>query len=73
MAAKCSQKQVPLPADDRYGDATDSLYDLKVRSNPYFAELKKGYAQTAFYRMAVKDCSYLRDFLKPGSSHKKKQ
>jgi len=73
MAAKCNQKQVLLPADDRYGDATDSLYDLKVRNNPYFTELKKGYAQTAFYKMAVKDCSYLRDFLKPGSLHKKKQ
>jgi hypothetical protein len=33
------------------------------KAQPYFAKLQKGYAQTAYYKLAVNECSYLRDYL----------
>jgi hypothetical protein len=65
MAAKCAQKQVVYTSDyssKNYNKQVDD-YDSKVRSNPYFAQLKQGYSKTAFYKTAVDECSYLRDFL----------
>jgi tetratricopeptide (TPR) repeat protein len=56
MAAKCQQKQIPF-------DEADSNYDMLVRQNPYFRELRDGYKKTAFFKRAVNECSYLQDFL----------
>ncbi|MDB5150226.1 MAG: hypothetical protein JWQ57_4246, partial [Mucilaginibacter sp.] len=65
MAAKCSQKQVIYTSDYSSKNYTKQVddYDRKVRNNPYFAQLKQGYSKTAFYKAAVDECSYLRDFL----------
>jgi hypothetical protein len=71
MAAKCSQKQIKSPSyadfpdyDYKKLESAGKDYDKVVRRNPYFAELQKGYAKTAYYKLAVNECSYLRDFLK---------
>ncbi|MBB6108448.1 hypothetical protein SAMN05421821_102315 [Mucilaginibacter lappiensis] len=71
MAAKCRQKQIKLPSYSDYRDYNytklqddEKNYDKAVRRNPYFAELQKSYGKTAYYKLAVNDCSYLRDFLK---------
>ncbi|MDN5288624.1 MAG: hypothetical protein JWR38_4898 [Mucilaginibacter sp.] len=71
MAAKCKQKQIKLPSyidDYRSYNYTkfkgaEKDYDKAVRRNPYFAELEKGYSKTAYYKLAVNECSYLRDYL----------
>jgi hypothetical protein len=63
MAAKCRQKQYVIP--DYFGYGNNDKYDLQVRENPYFADLKKNYPKTAFYKTAVNECSYFRDFLSP--------
>ncbi|WP_183562362.1 hypothetical protein [Mucilaginibacter sp. SP1R1] len=70
MAAKCRQKQIKLPSYSDYPDynfkkmdLAEKDYDKAVRRNPYFAELQKSYSKTAYYKLAVNDCSYLRDFL----------
>lgn len=66
MAAKCREKQYVAP--DYFEN--DKKYDYKVRHNPYFAVLKNTYGNTAFYKEAVEDCSYLRDFLAEGKRKK---
>ncbi|SDP99479.1 hypothetical protein SAMN05428975_5024 [Mucilaginibacter sp. OK268] len=73
MAAKCRQKQIKLPSYSDFPDYNytklqnaEKGYDKAVRRNPYFAELQKNYGKTAYYKLAVNDCSYLRDFLKAG-------
>ncbi len=66
MAAKCRQKQFVAPDDISY--TRNNKYDKQVRNNPYFADLQKNYAKTAFYKTGVNECSYFRDFL---SSNKK--
>ena len=73
MAAKCRQKQIKLPSYSDFPDYNytklqnaEKSYDKAVRRNPYFTELQKGYSKTAYYKLAVNDCSYLRDFLKTG-------
>jgi hypothetical protein len=70
MAAKCKQKQIKLPSYSDYQNYNYTKfqdagkdYDKAVRRNPYFAELQKGYSKTAYYKLAVNECSYLRDFL----------
>jgi hypothetical protein len=62
MAAKCRQKQIPIPGDYDY-EAPGEKYERAVRLNPYFKTLRHTYSKTAFYKLAVHDCSYLRDFL----------
>lgn len=73
MAAKCRQTQIPVPgsweqrlADAKYGikfEGKDHGYSKALRNNYYFSDLKKNYSKTKFYRTAVSDCSYFRDFL----------
>jgi len=73
MAAKCSQTQIPVPEswEQRLADAkfdikfegNDQGYSKAVRNNPYFTDLKKNYSKTEFYKVAVSECSYLRDYL----------
>jgi hypothetical protein len=73
MAAKCRQKNIPIPqsVEEQISDAkfditfkgNDDGFDQAVRHNPYFKELKKRYSKTAFYKTAINECSYFRDFL----------
>jgi hypothetical protein len=75
MAAKCRQKQITLPGYDDYSGSdsynmADNTYQATVRHNPYFTELKNGYPKTNFYKIAVNECSYFRDFLSPNKKIK---
>jgi hypothetical protein len=63
MAAKCKQKQIPAPEFIGFGNP-DAAYSKAERNNPYFTELETNYSKTAFYKQAVNECSYLKDFLK---------
>ncbi len=68
MAAKCQQKNYVLPEYDyRKPDDVrareDAQYYTIMRTNPYFKELKSTYNNTKYYKTAVNECSYLRDFL----------
>lgn len=73
MAAKCRQTQIPVPgsweqklADAKYDikfDGNDRGYSKALRNNRYFSDLKSNYSKTKFYKVAVSDCSYFRDFL----------
>ena len=65
MAVKCRQKQQEMPSYvSNYNayDAAQKNYDNVMRHNPYFKDLQL-YKQTAFYKTAVAECSYLRDFI----------
>jgi hypothetical protein len=72
MAAKCSEKQIIAPNDVGWSGRDAGDYDKAVRHNTYFAELKKIYTKTAYYKLAVNECSYLRDFLSLNKPVKKK-
>jgi len=41
------------------------LYLQKIQQNIYFTDLQQNYSTTKFYKLAVNECSYLRDFLSP--------
>ncbi|MDN3581731.1 hypothetical protein QWZ17_12695 [Mucilaginibacter flavus] len=73
MAAKCRQKQIRLPSysylignDYTKMDAAEKQYAIGVRNNFYFTDLQKNYSQTPFYKTAVNECSYFRDFIAAG-------
>lgn len=65
MAAKCRQKRQEMPNYvfnyDAY-EAAQKNYRRQLRQNPYFKELIK-YKQTSFYKTAIEECSYLKDFI----------
>jgi hypothetical protein len=71
MAAKCRQKRIRLFFNDvqtGYGLSRDSAkeqYAKSITKNPYFTDLEKKYAKTTFYKTAINECSYFRDFLHP--------
>jgi hypothetical protein len=69
MAAKCHQKQIPVPGEIWIDYTTD--YERAMRMNPYFKTLRKGYSGTSFYKLAVHECSYLRDYLASAEARKK--
>lgn len=69
MAAKCRQKQVRVPGEEWI--EYDARYERAIRLNPYFKTLRDGYSKTAFYKLAVNECSYLRDFLASATTQKK--
>jgi hypothetical protein len=65
MAAKCRQKQFTRPSwilPDF--DSLDKAYMDQIKSSPYFEDLKKHYSKTAFYKKAVTECSYLKDYIR---------
>ncbi|MGI4805558.1 MAG: hypothetical protein ACRYFL_12355 [Janthinobacterium lividum] len=65
MAAKCQQKQQEIPSymsNYETYEAAQKKYGKQMRQNLYFKELQQ-YRQTAFYKMAVTECSYLKDFI----------
>ena len=65
-AAKCWQKEQELPdyltIVYNQHDAAQQNYSKKMRHNPYFKELEP-YKRTSFFKAAVNECSYLKDFL----------
>lgn len=66
LVAKCAQRQIPMP-DYNYNnwEAYDKQmveFNKKFRNNPMFAQFKKEYGNTQFYKYAYNRCSYLRDF-----------
>ena len=63
MAAKCAQKQIIAPDDVGWSQREYGAYDQAVRRNPFFTDLRKNYSTTAFYKTAMHECSYFRDFL----------
>jgi len=66
MLAKCAQKQFTFSEELHPWDFRDKNSPFVVKSihgNPYFKELSDSYARTAFYKAAVGECSYLRDFI----------
>ncbi|HZX59339.1 MAG TPA: hypothetical protein VFE54_11460, partial [Mucilaginibacter sp.] len=78
MAAKCTQKRVIYPVHPDYDgnkknfdkqykiyDRKVDLYQQKIQQNIYFTDLQQNYSKTKFYKLAVDECSYLRDFLSP--------
>jgi hypothetical protein len=66
MAAKCRQKQMVKPnwtmMDNYY--SLEKEYKGRLRNNFYFEELKKNYNKTEFYKKALHECSYLRDYIR---------
>lgn len=67
MAAKCSQKQHPVPTYNEYNDY--DLYDKAnmqfakdIRKNKYFKEFVTAYNKTPFYKEAFNRCVYLKDY-----------
>jgi hypothetical protein len=70
MAAKCDQKQIPIPTYSQFKDYNDydkaqAAYAKKIQVNKqYFPLLVKDYSATAFYKEAFNTCSYLKDYVK---------
>lgn len=67
MAAKCEQKQHEAPSYTNYADyksyeQKQTKYEALLKQNSYFNQMQQ-YKNTAFYKQAVNECSYLRDFI----------
>jgi hypothetical protein len=65
MAAKCRQKQAVRPSwgAQNFSELNANYMD-QIKSSPYFEELKKHYSKTVFYKKAVSECSYLKDYIR---------
>ena len=70
MLAKCEQKKI---VNQYYGNLNWYDDDYKERNrkflnvnynNPYFKEMKAKYATVPYYKIAVGECSYYREFLR---------
>ncbi len=84
MAAKCRQKKIKIPEDaetkfavyklgaEYHPNIEGKLYNRAIRQNPYFKILKNQYAKTKFYKTAINECSYFRDFLATTATRSKK-
>ncbi|SOD17887.1 hypothetical protein [Pedobacter xixiisoli] len=71
MLAKCEQKSKSNQVlglsnwyDISYTERDNRLAYVNSK-NAYFAELKQHYGQTAYYKKAAYECSYLSDFVVP--------
>lgn len=64
MAAKCWQKNCPIDDSVDYYNTNQNSYYVNSLNNPYFARLRKGYSNTAFFKNASDNCSYLRDYIR---------
>ena len=64
MAAKCRQKQAvePLYGAPNFEEMTKA-FQQQLRGNDLFTDLKTNYRKTAFYKRAIGECSYLKDFI----------
>jgi|GEM_PF-473980 len=72
MVAKCAQRQIPMPAYDyknyeHYEKNIDAFY-VKFKNNPLFGRFKSEFGTTKFYQYAYNRCSYLRDYVKKGTT-----
>lgn len=67
MAAKCAQQRYRGINDEfenyKFYAKHAPVFHREISQEPYFEQLKKYYAKTAFYKRAVSECSYLNDFL----------
>ncbi|TCC94293.1 hypothetical protein EZ428_05825 [Pedobacter frigiditerrae] len=79
MLAKCQQKKIINNSygninwyDDDYKESNRKFLALNY-NNPYFKEMKLKYAATPYYKIAVGECSYFREFLRPTKYVKPKQ
>jgi hypothetical protein len=69
MAAKCAQKQLPVPLYasfanyDLYEKAGEQ-YAQDIKHNKHFAELVTNYGQTKAYTEVFNSCVYLQDYVK---------
>lgn len=79
MLAKCEQKKIINTSygninwyDDDYTESNRKFLALNF-NNPYFKEMKLKYATTPYYKTAVNECSYFREFLHPTKYVKPKQ
>jgi len=75
MAAKCRQTRIYEPQDWAIDKAIyefkTSRYEKALRNNFYFTTLKVDYSKTKFYKTAINECSYFRDFLASAKPAKK--
>lgn len=67
MLAKCDQKQHIRPEyasnmDYKQYQKLEQEFDTSLRTSAYFKELKT-YSNTSFYETAIRECSYLRDYI----------
>jgi hypothetical protein len=64
MAANCEQKQQVAPSYVNYEtyEKLQKIYMASLKSNAYFSQMKT-YKSTEFFKQAVGECSYLRDYL----------
>lgn len=66
MLAKCEQKEFELKDDMRwtyYESSHDNPFYQFAIQNKYFHQLKNQYQKTVFYQTAVRECTYLQDFI----------
>ncbi|MDQ8003635.1 MAG: hypothetical protein REI64_02480 [Pedobacter sp.] len=69
MLAKCEQKSESNKLFNQHNwydlgyKETHDMFTSINRQNQYFAELKQRYGQTAYFKKAVNECSYLGDFI----------
>jgi hypothetical protein len=64
LAAKCWQKNCPVKNEEEYFFGDEQLYYKNALQNPYFSQMKNGYANTTFFKKTRGTCSYLRDYLR---------
>ncbi|MBL7751535.1 MAG: hypothetical protein JNN29_09120, partial [Chitinophagaceae bacterium] len=66
LVAKCAQRQIPMPDynsnDWTAFDKQMTEFNKKFRNNPQFAQFRKEFGATQFYKYAFNRCSYLRDY-----------
>ncbi|MDX1955242.1 MAG: hypothetical protein SFU20_06875 [Chitinophagaceae bacterium] len=66
LVAKCAQRQIPMPDynsnDWTAYDKQMAEFNKKFRNNPQFAQFRKEFGATQFYKYAFNRCSYLRDY-----------
>jgi len=67
MAAKCRGNRYKGAADEfeqyKMFQRHNADYSKEIKRNDYFKQLQKNYSTTHFYKTAVDECSYLRDFI----------
>ena len=64
MAARCWQKRCPGKENGYYSEENQKTYYANSLNNPYFKQLKDGFASTPFYTRAISTCGYFGDYVK---------
>jgi hypothetical protein len=67
MAAKCWQKNCPMPAEDAndtyfWGSGNDAYFVNSLQS-PYLKQLAEEYKDTKYFEEAHSTCAYLRAYV----------